>query len=79
MMKRLEHLNISGKVERDGAVWTREESSGGSINVYKYLKGECKEEAARVFSVMPSAQTRGNGHKLKCRSFLPKIRKHLFI
>lgn len=33
-----------------------------SINVYKYLMGRCK------FSVVPSARTRDNGHRLKYRS-----------
>jgi len=36
------------------------------INVYKYLKEECKEEGARLFSVV----SRGNGHKLKHESYL---------
>ncbi|KAK4828787.1 hypothetical protein QYF61_000844 [Mycteria americana] len=48
------------------------------INVFKYLKGECKEEGAKHFSVVPSDRTRGNGHKLKQRRCHLNIRKHFF-
>ncbi|KAK4826044.1 hypothetical protein QYF61_003943 [Mycteria americana] len=40
---------------------------GDLMNIYKYLKGGCKEDRARVFSVVPSGMTRGSGHKLKHR------------
>jgi len=34
-------------------------------NAYKYLKGGCPEDGARIFSVVPRNRTRGSGHKLK--------------
>ncbi|KAK4830246.1 LOW QUALITY PROTEIN: hypothetical protein QYF61_009313 [Mycteria americana] len=49
---------------------------GDIINVYNYLKGGCKEDRARLFSVVPG--TKSNGHKLKHKRFCLNIRKHFF-
>ncbi|KAK4809663.1 hypothetical protein QYF61_002560 [Mycteria americana] len=46
--------------------------------VYKYLKGDCKENQARLFSVVPSDRPRGKGHKLKHRRICLIIRKYIF-
>ena len=49
-----------------------------NIYIYKYLKGKRKEGRARLFSVVPSARTRGNWHKLKHREFLLNVRRNFF-
>ena len=45
----------------------------------KNLKVGCKVDRARVFPVVSSDRTRGNGHRLKQGRFLPNIRTHFFI
>jgi len=51
---------------------------GDLINTYKYLKGGCQEDGAKLISVVPSNTTRGNGHKLKHRKFCLNMRKNFF-
>ena len=46
------------------------------INVHKYLKAGCKEDGARLISVVPNTRTRSNGHKLEHRTLPVNIRKH---
>jgi len=58
------------------SAWRRRGSD--LINVHKYLKGGCKEDRTRLFSVVPCAWTRDNGHKLKHRRFPLSIRKYFF-
>lgn len=55
------------------------EAQEGLGSLHKYLKGECKKDGARHFSVVPSDRTRGSGHELKHRWFLLNITSHFLI
>ena len=47
-------------------------------HAYKRLKDGCQDNGARLFSVVPSDRTRGNGHTPKQRKFHLSMRKNLF-
>jgi len=78
MMKGLEHLSFEERLRDLWLFSLKKRRLGGILSMFINTWRGGKEDRARLFPMVLSDRTRGNGRELKHRVVHLNIRKHLF-
>jgi len=77
MVRVLEHLHCEERLKALGLFsLEKRRLRGDLISVYKYLQHRSPVDGARLFSVVSSNRTRGDGQKLEHRKFHTNMKKN---
>lgn len=75
MIKELEHLSNEERLNELG-LFSLENKN---INMYKYLKWDCKEDGARLSPLVPSGRAKRQWAQTKTQEVSPEHQERLFL
>lgn len=80
MIKELEHLSNEERLNELGLFSLENKNIRGQyINMYKYLKWDCKEDGARLSPLVPTGRAKRQWTQTKTQEVSPEHQERLFL